>query len=124
MSNKYLNYCFIGDIVIVEHIEKHIKSDVLVIPEITRNYVMPIKAKVLSVGKLVMPRSHYLQKRKARGCNIKTFACDDIQVGDIVLVPEELGTRNRISENPNAIIMDGEDILGKVEEEFGTIVST
>lgn len=110
------NLKFLGDIIVVEHLEKNIQSSTLIIPETTRDWVAPVKAKVLAIGKLVKPRKEYLKDRKKRRCANKTFACDYISIGDIVLVPIELGTRGRISGNDNAIIYDSEDILGIVEE--------
>jgi co-chaperonin GroES (HSP10) len=114
--NDISNLKFLGDIIVVEHLEKNIQSSTLIIPETTRDWVAPVKAKVLAIGKLVKPRKDYLRDRKKRGCTNKTFACDYISIGDIVLVPVELGTRGRISGNDDAIIMDSEDIIALVED--------
>lgn len=118
------NLKFLGDIIVVEHLEKNIQSSTLIIPETTRDWVAPVKARVLAIGKLVKPRKEYLKDRKKRFCANKTFACDYISIGDIVLVPIELGTRGRISGNDDAIIYDSEDILGIVEEVAADVYST
>lgn len=111
-------YKFLGDIIVVEHIGSNIKSDVLMLPETLRNDLKPIEARVIGIGKLIKPRKDYLKDRKRRGCTNKVFACDYLNVGDTVLVYEHLGTRNRIVDNPKAIIYDSEDVLALIDKDL------
>lgn len=83
---------FIGDVLVVEHIGKNIESKIIHIPDDVRNELKPIKAIVVGIG----------EKFKYK---------DDVWTGDIVLVPEHLGSRNRIPDNPKAIVYDGDDVL-------------
>lgn len=112
-----MNYQFFGDIVIVEQETTNVKSSILEIPEIHRKEMKAIKAKVIAIGKLIKPRKNYLRDRKKRQCTNTTFGCDYLKVGDIILVPEELGTRGSVPFNDKAIIYDTEDVLALVEDE-------
>lgn len=95
---------FLGDIVVVEHIGKNVESKLIFIPDDTKSKAGGIRAKVVAVGK-VSP------ERRKKG---RFYPQDYLTVGDTVIVPEHLGSRNRVPNNPLAIIYDGEDVVAKI----------
>lgn len=109
---------FLGDIIVVKHIGKNVKSNLLHIPETVRSKSGAIEAEVLHIGKLPSDLSSIFKRRKRRmveKAHIKYLPHSDLQVGDKVLVIEQVGTRNRIPNEPDAIIMDSEDVIAKLE---------
>lgn len=90
---------FLGDIIVVEPLEKTVVSDTIVVPETVREGIKHIKAKVIAVG--------IVRNRKSG----RYYAGDDLKPNDTVLVPSHLGSRNRVPDNPKAIIYDSEDIV-------------
>lgn len=117
-----MNYKFLGDIIVVEHLGSNVVSNTLIIPEEHRKDLKPIEAKVLAIGKLVKPRKDYLKIRRKRGCDNKVFACDYLKEGDTVLVYEHLGTRGRVPFNDKAIIYDSEDVIALIESSNNNLV--
>lgn len=86
---------FLGDVVIVEHIGKNIESSILYIPDDAKSKAGGIRARVIAIGEKFPFR-------------------DELSIGDVVIVPEQLGSRGRVPEIPQAIVYDGEDVLAKV----------
>lgn len=115
-------YKFLGDIVIVEPLDSNITSSILHIPEVHRTRVAARRAKVLFVGKL----TDFIKKKRIKQRmlinNTKKrdtyFPGEELQIGDVVWVREELGTRSVLAEYPNARIYDGEDVLAKELSDF------
>lgn len=108
-----------GDIIVVEPLEKNIQSSILIIPDIVRDKMTTIRAKVIGIGeltshikKLAVKKRQVLNDTKRRDTY---FPQDDLQIGDVVFVKEELGTRSRIPGHPTARIYDSEDVLAKEE---------
>ena len=94
----------LGDVLIVEHIEKPMQHNGLIqLPESVQEHVhcIPVRAKIISIGSKFRHRS-------------------DILPGDIVVVPFHLGTRlpreDVSKSSPQYIVYDGEDVLAKIEE--------
>lgn len=109
---------FLGDIIIVRHIGKNVKSSVLIIPNSVTSKAGAIEAEVLDIGKLPDDLSSIIKRRKARGvekANLRYFPHNELQRGDRVLVIEQVGTRNAIKDNSEAIILDSEDVIAKLE---------
>ena len=94
----------LGDVVIVEHIGCNVKSSILFIPDDVRSKAGGIEARVLAIGH-VSP-----ERRKKK----HYYPQDELKVGDVVVVVEQLGTRKAIPDNPNAIVYDSEDVLAIV----------
>ena len=91
----------LGDILIVEYIEKPMThSGLIELPESAQEHVhcVPVKARIASVGSKFRFRN-------------------DILPGDTVIVPFHLGTRlpKEHSSDKQLIVYDGEDVLAKVE---------
>jgi len=99
---------YLGDVIIVEHIGKNIQSKILFIPDDIRSKAGGILAKVIAIG--YVPK----QRRKKK----HYYPQDEIAIGDTVIVPEQLGSRNRIKWNEKAIVYDSEDVVAVIREDL------
>lgn len=96
---------FFGDIIVVEHLDvPRIASTLLEIPIDAGPHTTLVQARVIGVG-------HVAKEKRKKG---RYYAIDDVNVGDIVLVPYHLGSRKRIPSNSKAIVYDGEDVAATV----------
>jgi co-chaperonin GroES (HSP10) len=91
------HYIFLGDVVIVKHLEQQsLKSSLIHIPEtVANNKLGGVPAVVVAIGSKFRHKEY-------------------IQVGDWVIVPYQFGTRNMLKDSPDAIVYDGEDILARL----------
>lgn len=99
-----------GDTVLVRHLSKSIKSSTIIIPDTVRTRPELVEAEVIAFGNVPMQR-----RKNPKHKDKKYFVCDDLKVGDTVLVPEHLGTRGAFPTYPSFIIYDGEDVTAIVK---------
>lgn len=106
----------IGDVVLVQHIEKSIESDTLIIPDNISQKAGAVIARVIEWG--IVP---FERRNIGRNKDKKFFVCDELEFRTFreyikVIVPTHLGTRNLFKDYPDYILYDGEDILAIIEE--------
>lgn len=110
-------YNLLGDVVLVQHLQKNIQSSVLHIPETVRSKAGGIVAQVIDYGFVPHERRKHGKHKNKKFFVGDVLASYEHESGDLplVVVPEHFGTRGLFPEYPEFILYDGEDVLAIVE---------